>query len=69
MARERDYDSPNTPLKAPCSDLDDDLAQGIARGELHPETLSPIQDQWPDYKPVGLKTVKRSEIPLEVGIL
>ncbi|WWC69755.1 uncharacterized protein I206_103698 [Kwoniella pini CBS 10737] len=34
-------------------DVEHHIAQGIATGELHPETQSPIVDEWPDFQPTA----------------
>ena len=34
------------------SDLEASLAQSVARGDVHPERLQPIEDHWPEYQPV-----------------
>ncbi|KAK8870054.1 hypothetical protein IAR55_000624 [Kwoniella newhampshirensis] len=34
-------------------DFEEHIAQGVARGDLHPETRLPIADQWPDFNPVA----------------
>ncbi|KAL7422078.1 hypothetical protein Q5752_002721 [Cryptotrichosporon argae] len=33
-------------------DVDAEVAQGMARGDLHPATRKPIEDLWPDYQPL-----------------
>lgn len=33
-------------------DMPVEIAQGIASGDLHPETRLPIEDQWPEFKPI-----------------
>ena len=38
------------------SHVDDDAARAMALGDLHPETRIPIEDQWPDFKPVALRS-------------
>lgn len=42
------------------SDMEEATAQGIASGDLHPETGLPIEDQWPDYKPGSRSVVTRA---------
>lgn len=32
-------------------DLDVEVARGVARGDLHPETRQPVEDMCPDYQP------------------
>ncbi|WWD15652.1 hypothetical protein CI109_100074 [Kwoniella shandongensis] len=34
-------------------DLEEHIAKGVARGDLHPETRLPIVDEWPEYMPVA----------------
>ncbi|KAK6902606.1 hypothetical protein I204_07454 [Kwoniella mangroviensis CBS 8886] len=32
-------------------DVEEEIARGMAKGDLHPETRLPIVDEWPDYHP------------------
>jgi exonuclease-1 len=32
-------------------DVEEDVARGMAAGNLHPATRKPIDDLWPDFKP------------------
>lgn len=36
--------------------MDISIAQGLARGDLHPETGLPIEDEWPDFQPIGRRS-------------
>lgn len=33
-------------------DVDVEVAQGMASGDLHPESRQPIEDQWPEFRPI-----------------
>ena len=39
-------------------DLEPNIAQGLALGDIHPETMLPIEDLWPDFKPATKKAAK-----------
>ncbi|WRT66840.1 uncharacterized protein IL334_003803 [Kwoniella shivajii] len=34
-------------------DVDSEIAKGMAKGDIHPETREPIIDEWPDYQPTS----------------
>lgn len=42
--------------------VDDEVAQGMARGDLHPETREPINDLWPNFNPSPRKGGKTGPI-------
>lgn len=36
----------------------------MASGDIHPETLKPIEDQWPDFKPLAKVSSRTKSIPV-----
>lgn len=40
-------------------DVEVEIAQGMATGDIHPETREPIEDQWPAFKPAAGMYVKK----------
>ena len=49
---------PQTDVMVDGRDLEIGMAQGLALGNIHPETMLPIEDLWPDFKPVARKAAK-----------
>ncbi|WVR04941.1 hypothetical protein IAU60_001953 [Kwoniella sp. DSM 27419] len=52
-------------------DVEQAVAKGMARGDLHPETRLPIVDEWPGYQPVArarpLAESSKANLPLASG--
>ncbi|WVW83475.1 hypothetical protein I302_105496 [Kwoniella bestiolae CBS 10118] len=53
-------------------DVNEEIARGMAKGDLHPETRLPIVDEWPDFQPTPrtkplAENLSKVNVPVSAG--